>query len=127
MTSPAYLLDSNVCVYLLQATNEKLKRRISKQASGSLVTSAIVYGEVGLGIDRDNAGLVAGFNRLFEVVPILPFDDEAARTYWSLPFRRGKFDQLIAAHALSLGLVLVSANMGDFKSIAGLKTEDWTR
>jgi tRNA(fMet)-specific endonuclease VapC len=127
MASPAYLLDSNVCVYLLEATSEALRRRISKQPSGSLVTSAIVYGEVGLGIDRGNVSLVSGFDRLFEIIPTLPFDDKAARAYWSLPFRRGKFDQLIAAHALSLGLVLVSANMGDFKSIPGLRTEDWTK
>lgn len=60
-----------------------------------------------------------------ELVPILPFDDRAAVAYASLPFRRARFDRLIAAHALSLGLTLVTNNEADFADIPGLRVENW--
>jgi tRNA(fMet)-specific endonuclease VapC len=57
----------------------------------------------------------------------LPFDDAAARAYARMPFRRGRFDRLLAAHALSLDATVVTNNLSDFADIPGLKVEDWTR
>ncbi|MEO9129659.1 MAG: PIN domain-containing protein, partial [Sphingomonas sp.] len=59
-------------------------------------------------------------------IPILDFDEAAARAYATLPFRRGRFDRLLAAHALSLGAVLVTNNERDFADIPGLVVENWT-
>ncbi|MFZ1368469.1 MAG: VapC toxin family PIN domain ribonuclease, partial [Sphingorhabdus sp.] len=42
------------------------------------------------------------------------------------PFKRGNFDRLIAAHALSLGLTIISQNTRDFADVPGLKVENWT-
>ena len=93
---------------------------------GSAATSAITYAEVLHGrlslIDE-----VAATERFFGAFPVLPFDAAAARRFTDIPFKRGRFDHLIAAHALSLDITLVTANIRDFADIPGLRVEDWTR
>ena len=56
---------------------------------------------------------------------MLAFDAAAARVHAELPFLRGSSDRLIAAHALSLGLILVTNNERDFKDLSALKVENW--
>ena len=51
---------------------------------------------------------------------------EMARAYATLRFRRASYDRLIAAHALSLGLTVVTDNEADFADVPGLKVENWT-
>jgi tRNA(fMet)-specific endonuclease VapC len=58
---------------------------------------------------------------------MLDFGPGAASAYASLPLKRGSFDRLIAAHALSLGIGLVTSNVDDFGDISGLLVEDWTQ
>jgi len=60
-------------------------------------------------------------------VPLVPFDEPAARLYATLPFSRGRFDRLLAAHALSLGATIVTNNGADFADVPGLVIEDWTQ
>ena len=62
---------------------------------------------------------------LVSVVPVLPFDDVAAKAYAKLPFKRARFDRLIGAHALSIGATVVTNNPGDFADVPGLKLENW--
>ena len=62
-----------------------------------------------------------------EEMVLVPFDEAAARAYARLPFRRGRFDRLLAAHALSLGATIVTNNLSDFADIEALRVEDWTR
>ena len=59
-------------------------------------------------------------------IPLLPFDEAAAREYARLPFKRARFDRLLAAHALSIGAIVVTNNEADFADVPGLKTENWT-
>ena len=55
------------------------------------------------------------------------YDDEAAaREYAKLPFKRARFDRLLAAHALSIGATVVTNNEADFADVPGLKIENWT-
>src|SRR3546814_17227019 len=60
-------------------------------------------------------------------IPLVPFDESAARAYSKLPFRRARFDRLLAAHALSLDVVVITNNEGDFADVPGLRIENWTR
>ncbi|MCY1184191.1 tRNA(fMet)-specific endonuclease VapC [compost metagenome] len=60
------------------------------------------------------------------VIPIIPFDDGAAREYARLPFKRARFDRLLAAHALSLGATIVTNNEADFADVPGLRVENWS-
>lgn len=127
MADPRALLDSNICIYVLEGLSEPARSRIESYEPGEVVTSAIAYAEVMRGLDPRDKMAVAKTDALFAVVPVLPFEQKAALAYRSVPFRRGGFDRLIAAHALSLGLVLVTSNVLDFQRVAGLRVEDWTR
>jgi tRNA(fMet)-specific endonuclease VapC len=92
---------------------------------GAVVVSSIAFAEVMLGAYR--ADKVADVQAFFQFFPVLSFDEAAARIYAKLPFKRGSYDRLIAAHALSLDLTVVTSNVRDFERIPGLKVEDWTR
>lgn len=126
MTDPAFFLDSNICVYLLEGLSPLALRRIERCRPGEVVTSAIAYAEVVRGVDSKDAEAVAKVEALFGLVAVLPFDAAAARAYTEVPFKRGTFDRLIAAHALALGLTLVTNNEADFADVPGLKIENWT-
>jgi tRNA(fMet)-specific endonuclease VapC len=58
-------------------------------------------------------------------VLVLSFDSEAARIYATIPFRRASYDRLIAAHALALGLTVITGNVKHFADVPGLKVENW--
>lgn len=120
-----YLLDTNICIYILDARLPILRRRVEQQPVGSLVTSTIVLAEILRGIDLADHFTMARLHGLLDIVPALPFDAAAAETYARLPFRRGRSDRLIAAHALSRGLTVVTANAPDFTDVPGLAVEDW--
>lgn len=62
-----------------------------------------------------------------EALPLVPFDEAAAREYARLPFRRARFDRVLAAHALSIGAIVITNNEADFADVTGLKVENWTR
>lgn len=61
-----------------------------------------------------------------EEIPVLPFDEQAAHKYAIIPFKRASYDRLIAAHALALGVTLVTDNEADFADVPGLSVENWT-
>ncbi|HEX4693480.1 type II toxin-antitoxin system VapC family toxin [Sphingomonas sp.] len=127
MTEPRYLLDSNICIYLLEGLSEAARRRVEQHQPGELVTSAIAYAEVVRGLDLANAAAANLVEALFRVVLIQPFDRAAANAYRTIPFKRGRFDRLIGAHALALDLTMVTNNEDDFRDIPGLRLENWTR
>ena len=120
-----FLLDSNICIYMLGGGAPRARIRIELCAPGEVAASAITMAEVMVGARSLSA--VAHAKALFEIVKVLPFDEAAAAAYAALPFKRGSFDWLIAAHALSLGLTLVTNNSRDFAAVKGLKVENWAR
>lgn len=125
MTEFSFMLDSNICIYLLNGASEELTRRVGERDEGSLCCSTISLAEiaVGFGEAAAHAPELRGF---LDAIPAVPFDELAGLTYGSLSFRRTKFDRLIAAHALSLGVTLVTNNEADFADVPGLKVENWT-
>ncbi|PZN94026.1 MAG: VapC toxin family PIN domain ribonuclease [Alphaproteobacteria bacterium] len=126
MTEPRYLLDTNICLYLFGAASLPLQARVTACSQGELAISAIVLAELMIGIERFDRSALPMLGNLLRIAPALPFDDAAARAYGTLPFKRAKFDRLIAAHSLALGVTLVTANPRDFSDVPGLQVEDWT-
>jgi tRNA(fMet)-specific endonuclease VapC len=122
-----YLFDSNIIIMTVMAMNPALQQRLADCDEGDIVTSAIAYAEVVHGAVR---GKPPGFEKLqafVEEARVLDFDLKAAQVYATLSFKRASFDRLIAAHALSLGLTVVTDNEDDFNDIPELKVENWTK
>jgi tRNA(fMet)-specific endonuclease VapC len=126
VTELRYLLDTNVCIYLLEGLSDKARKRVEACAPGEVASSVICYAEVMRGIDAANVEAVAKTERLFAAIPAMDFGRDAALCYAKLAFRRHSFDRLIAAHALSLGVVLITNNEAGFADVPGLKVENWT-
>ena len=126
MDEPRFLLDSDICIYALLGQSETLRRRLGEQPEGSVAVSAVTLAEVGVGYGAaiDEADELKAF---LAEVEVLPFDEAAARAYAALPFRRGSFDRLIAAHAIAAGLTLITNNEADFSDMPLLKVENWSR
>ena len=122
-----YCLDTNCCILILAKCSPALNARVESHALGDIVLSAIVAAELVRGLDSVEKDSLARIDRMFRTFPVVPFDEAAARAFPNVPFRRAKFDRLIAAHALALGATLVTANPKDFKDVPGLKVEDWTQ
>jgi tRNA(fMet)-specific endonuclease VapC len=127
VVKPAFLLDTNVCIYLLEALSEAAREQVEGRRPGEVVTSAIAFAEVMQGLDLSDAKAVAAVDRLFRAVPVLPYDEAAARAYARVPYKRARFDRLIAAHALALDVTLVTNNEADFRDIPGLSVENWVQ
>ena len=121
-----YLLDSNILIALGLDANAAVVARAGQCDADEMVTSAIVFAEVVYGSERGKPPPLEKLEIMAEEIPVLPFDDNAARAYASMPFKRASYDRLIAAHALSLGLMVVTDNEADFADVPGLKVENWT-
>lgn len=103
-----------------------LRRRAAECDSDEMVTSAIALAEVLYGSANEKPPPVEQLAAFMERVEVLDFDIEAAKSYATIPFKRGSFDRLIAAHALSRGLTVVTDNEKHFVDVPGLKVENWT-
>ena len=130
---PLYLLDTNICIYLMKHQPPQVAERFSACRVGEVLISAITaaeleYGVVASGADADRNS--AALARFLHEVPVAPFDGAAARVYGPVRMasreqRRDALDKLIAAHALALDVTLVTNNPRDFASYPGLRLENW--
>lgn len=121
-----FMLDSNVVIAVALAAGDSVRRRMAEHDEGDFVISAVAYAEVVHGSVRGKPPELTQLQTFIEEVPVLPFDDRAARAYATIPFKRASYDSLIAAHALSIGAVVITNNEGDFADVPGLKVENWT-
>jgi tRNA(fMet)-specific endonuclease VapC len=128
-----FMLDTNMCLYLMRHQPPQVAARFANCRRGDVVISAITLAELRFGIEcqpeqrtRNERALTA----LLEDVPAVSFGDAAARCYGPVRAavrerRRDALDKLIAAHALSLDLVLVTNDEDDFRDYAQLRLENW--
>jgi tRNA(fMet)-specific endonuclease VapC len=126
VSSARFLLDSNICIYILRGLSEPARQAVEDHSPGEVVTSAVAYAEVMNGLRDADAKALAEAAAFFEIVPVQPFDARAAEKYRTLVFERHRFDHLIAAHALSLDLTMVTRNVRHFRNVRELRVEDWT-
>ncbi len=122
-----YLLDSNTIIALVMNSDEGIVRRAAECDEDDMVTSAVAYAEVAYGSVRERPPAFDQLQAFVEEVPVLAFDFKAAVAYASLPFKRASYDRLIAAHALSHGLIVVTRNVSHFADVPGLQVENWAR
>jgi tRNA(fMet)-specific endonuclease VapC len=128
------MLDTNVCIDVIRARSRVLVERIRSHPVDDIAISAITLAELQHGVARSSQPDRNRVAMLEFLVPfaVLPFDDLAARAYGEIRATLeahgtpiGPMDTLIAAHALSLRLSLVTNNVGEFRRVPGLAVENW--
>ena len=129
-----YMLDTNLCIYIIKRRPPEVLHRLATLAQGSAVMSVVSYAELRAGLEIQTANRsqderVLGL--LTSRIPVLPFTESGAQSFGVLRAavrdrRRDTMDQLIAAHAASVGVTLVTNNEADFKGYPGLSVENWT-
>lgn len=130
-----YMLDTNICIYIIKKKPTKVIERLKRLDVGDICISAITLAELCYGIEKSqnkerNRLALAAF---LAPIEILPFSDEAAARYGEIrAFLEktgqiiGAYDLLIAAHAISKNLILVTNNVSEFGRIPCLSIENWT-
>jgi tRNA(fMet)-specific endonuclease VapC len=122
-----YLIDSDLAIYSMGgAADSRLNQRLTECAPGEVAISAISFAEVALGTWNGKPPKQEVLDAFIRAIPIVEFNEAAARVYAQLPFKRARFDRLLAAHALSIGAVVVTNNEVDFADVLGLVIENWT-
>lgn len=131
-----YLLDTNICIYLIRRKPEIVLKRIQGLQVSDLGISSITLSELEYGVakSRKQEQNKLALTEFLTPIEIMPFDDMAAKHYGELRAyleKRGtpigSLDMLIAAHAVSLQSTLVTNNESEFTRVPGLKIENWTK
>jgi tRNA(fMet)-specific endonuclease VapC len=133
---PVYMLDTDISSYIMKRSHAAVLRRLESVKVTEVSISAITKCELLYGVEvspqrqRDDVAL----REFLRHVEVLDLPDGAALDYAriraDLKLRGaliGANDLLIAAHALSLGLILVTNNTGEFERVKGLRVENWTQ
>lgn len=122
-----YLIDADSAIYAMVDAASPVNRHIGECAPGEICISAISFAEIALGSQLAKPPPPDLLDAFLAAIPLLPFDEAAARAYAKLPFKRARFDRLLAAHALSIGAIVVTNNEADFADVPGLKVENWAK
>ena len=129
-----FMLDTNVCIYMIKGKPPQVLSRLKDFSLGDVSVSCITASELEYGVAKSskpqqNRDALDAFLAPLE---ILPFNGEAAHRYGQIRAyleKEGKLigamDMLIAAHALSASITLVTNNTKEFGRIPGLRLENW--
>ena len=128
-----FMLDTNICIYLINERDETLRERFEANA-GRICISSITYAELCYGVTH-SARVAQNARELdaFQLdLDILPFDRDAGKHYGEIRHalvKRGRpigaNDLLIASHARSADATLVTNNTGEFGRVPGPRVENW--
>lgn len=121
-----FLIDADSAIYAMSGDFEAMRQRITSFEPGEIAFSVISYAEVAHGTYVGKPPSEKTLAAFVEAIPLVPFDEAAALEYARLPFKRARFDRLLAAHARSIGATIITNNEGDFADVSGLKVENWT-
>lgn len=131
-----FMLDTNICIYIIKRKPMEVFTRFQKHKFSEICISSITLAELGYGVEKSSNISQNKFalNCFLAPVDILPFTDRAAIEYGKIRAsleKRGEiigaYDMLIAAHAYSEGITLVTNNTSEFARIAGLNIENWVK
>lgn len=129
-----YMLDTNICIYVMKKRPENVLRRFRKELYSGLCISSITLAELEYGMKHssDPVRNEQALLRFLAPLSILPFGQAAASEYGEIraylqsqgtPI--GPLDMLIAGHARSEGMILVTNNGKEFERVPDLVLENW--
>ncbi len=131
-----YLIDTNICIYIMNKRPPAVIKKFKRFELGEIGISTITVSELQYGVSKSNHRK-KNADRLEEFLApleMLTYDQMAARVYGDIRFQLenlgqpiGPLDLLIAAHAASRNLVLITNNEREFKRIKILKVENWAK
>ena len=130
-----HLLDTNHCIFIIKNKFPQAWKKLARHPVGAIGISSVTASELWFGVEKSeqkekNTRALVKFLLPLEIAP---FEEEAAERYGKIravlekagtPI--GSLDCLIAAHAVALGVVLVTNNTNEFQRVPGLQLEDWT-
>lgn len=130
-----FMLDTNICIYLIKQKPPKVLMHFKSHAVGDIGISSITLAELRYGVFKSQY-VEKNRQALDEFIlplEITDFDERAAEEYGTVRADLekagkpvGSMDMLIGAHALSLGVTLVTNNVREFRQIKSLKVVDWS-
>lgn len=129
-----YMLDTNICIYIMKQRPESVLKKFESLSIGSVVMSLVTYGELEFGALRSTHSqkAMALLEEIKVYIPPLPIPVDTAKEYADIRATLsatgtliGNNDLWIAAHARSLEHTLVSNNIREFERVDNLKLENW--
>ena len=129
-----YLLDTDLCIYMIRHKPEQLLRRLTSLPVGDVGISSITAAELQYGVQRSSRPEQNAEALILFLLPLViaDFDYQAAEVYGRIRARLendgkpiGPLDTLIAAHAASMDATLVTNNVKEFDRVPKLRIENW--
>lgn len=130
-----YLLDTNICIFLIKKKNQQLIGRLKKNYNKGIFISALTLAELEFGVENSdhkekNRISLIEFLAIFEILNFEQKDTQAFGIIKSDLRKSGKMigasDALLAAQSISRNLIFVTNNRKEFERIKNLSLEDWT-
>ena len=130
-----YMLDTNVAIHTIRHRPREVRAKFIVQ-QGRMCISTISFMELIYGAEKSNQSdrNLRDIEAFASRLSILPYDREAAMHTGSIRAALarvgtpiGPYDQMIAGHARSRGLIVVTSNTDEFKRVPGISVEDWTK
>jgi len=129
-----YLLDTNICIYLIKRKPLQVFDRFRSLPIGALGISSVTEAELLYGVEKSQQSEKNRLALAHFLLPleIISFGSDAAYEYSVIRYELektgnviGPLDMLIAAHAKSIGATLITNNENEFLRVKGLKVENW--
>ena len=129
-----YMMDTDTCIYLKNRRPPTIAERFRFLQWGEVVISVITFGELYNGAlkSQETEAALNNINRLAERLPVQALSVEVAKSYATIRSSLekqgtiiGGNDLWIAAHALTLGLTVVTNNTKEFSRVENLAIENW--
>ena len=130
-----YMLDTNICIYTIKHASDVVVNNFLKHNPDEICISSITYSELMYGVWKSQAKErnQLAVSLFLSPITILDFDEHAAEEYGKIRAKLemegkpiGPMDMLIAGHAKSKNLILVTNNKREFERVEDLTLEDWT-
>ena len=129
-----YMLDTNICIYAIKKKPDTVLERLHREIDSGICISSITLAELQFGVEKSlfPEKNTAALSQFLVALNVLSFDDQAAVEYGRIcaylqkrgtPI--GTMDMLIAAHAKTAGLTLVTNNTREFERVPDLALDNW--
>jgi len=129
-----FMMDTDTCIYILKQRPPEVIQAMKNQYINNLCISTITLAELEYGVAKSQhvSSNQTALLKFLAPIAVMPFDDSAAVKYGQIRaylqgngMKIGPYDLLIAAHALSKGLILITNNTREFARVPGLSMENW--